>query len=369
MIAATSCFAIVLRFRDKIKYPIQVFGNRFNDCIRLNLLASIYFGSCKTIATQASPNEGETGDVVNQNFVSGETTPKFSQETCIEHIKKLCTAGSLSEAARLLQSLRDKSIFYPDAYNVLLAAAGEKNDIDVSSQIFKDFLLSCGPLSSTCYDNLARSFAKTTDSTTLVSFVEEISELAFPESTVVINRIICAFAESRQIEKALLIYDQLKSIKCKPDLFTYNIVLNAFGQAGRMDQMLHEFASMKETGIGPDLITYNILLTNLSRVGRLDMSLLLFREMTESGIQPDFFSYTAMIELFGRSGNIEEALRLFNEMKQRQIRPAIQTYRALINYLKKSGMMELSMTLREEMNSFMPDLAKPRTYKRKSRYR
>ncbi|GLU06527.1 hypothetical protein SLE2022_235540 [Rubroshorea leprosula] len=335
---------------------VRVFGNRFNVFPLVS--------NCKALATQNSPNEGKvTDEVVNQVLASVENDPKLSQETCTAYINKLCRAGNLSEAFRLLQSFRDKNVFFPDAYNTLLAAADEKNDIDLSSQIFKDLLVSFRPLSSTFYSHLARAFAKADGCTALLSFVREASELAFPENTVVINRIIFAFAECRQIEKALLIFDHLNSFKCKPDLFTYNIVLDILGRAGRVDQMLHEFASMKETDTGPDLVSYNTLLNNLRRVGRLDMCLVFFREMTDSGVEPDLFTYTAMIEIFGRSGNIEEALRLFSQMKQRKIQPSVYIYRSLTNNLKKVGKMELVTTLFEEMNSSLSDLAIPKKFR------
>ena len=73
----------------------------------------------------------------------------------------------------------------------------------------------------------------------------------------VLNRIIFAFAECRQIDQALLIFHQIKSLKCKPDLITYNIVLDILGSSGCVDKMLHEFSSMKEAEISPDIISYN----------------------------------------------------------------------------------------------------------------
>lgn len=328
----------------------------------------INFGKYRSLATHDSPDEVEvTNEVSNQILATIENGPESSTEICTSYIDKLCRAGSLLAAARLLQSLRDKHILLsPKAYNLLLGAASERHDIDLLSQVFKELLLSHVSLSSTSYLNVAKAFARTNDIFQLLRFVKEVSTLTFPSATVV-NRIIFAFAECGQIDKALLIYDQMKSLRCKPDLVTYNTILDILGSAGRMDEMLHEFASMKEAGIIPDLISYNTLLNNLRKVGRLDRCLVYFKEMDENGIEPDLLTYTALIEGFGRSGNIEESLRLFSEMKLRCIRPSIYVYRSVINNLKKAGKVELAMKYLEEMNSCLSDLAGPKDFKRKKR--
>ncbi|XP_044466226.1 pentatricopeptide repeat-containing protein At1g11900 isoform X2 [Mangifera indica] len=329
---------------------------------------SRFIGNYKSFVTRASADEDEvTEEALNQILATIENDPKSARDICAAYIDKLCRAGNPYAAFRLLQSLRDKNMFFSNGCERLLVAAAERNDIELSTQVFMDLLRSCRSLSSACYFYFARAFSKTDDSIQLVKFVEEVSELTFSEGTIVMNKIIHAFAECRQIEKALLIFDQIKVLKYKPDLITYNIVLDILGRVGRVNEMLHMFASIKEAGILPDFISYNTLLKNLRKVGRLDLCLAYFREMGESGIRPDLLTYTALIDAFGRSANIEESLRLFNDMKQRQIRPSVYIYRSLIDSLKKMGKVDLAMTLLEEMNSSQTVLAGPKDFKRKAR--
>jgi pentatricopeptide repeat protein len=302
---------------------------------------SNFIGNYQLLATQASPEEEVTAEVLNQILTTIENAPKPNGEICTAYVDKLCEAGNLSAAARLLQSLRDKHIFRsPKAYNLLLGAASERHDIELLSQVFKDLLVSQGSLSSTSYLYVAKAFAKTSDGIQLLRFVKEVSAMTSPSATV-INRIIFAFAECGQVDKALLIYDLIKSLSCKPDLITYNTILDVLGRAGRTDEMLHEFASMKGAGIVPDFVSYNTLLNNLRKVGRLDLCLVYFRDMGENGV--------------------------FKEMKLRQIRPSIYVYRSLIKNLKKIGKLELAMKYLEEMNSCLTDLAGPNDFKRRRR--
>lgn len=326
-------------------------------------------GSYQSFATLASPDKKVVPDeFLNQILSAIEKSPKFSwDKLCTAYIEKLLKAGNPSAAAWLLKSLHDRLIFLsPNSYDHLLLAADEANAIDLLSQIFKDLLAFNKPLSSTSYFNIAKAFTKTDDSV-LLKFVREVSELTFPRNAMIINRIIHAFAQLRQYDKSLILFDHMKNLKCKPDLITYNTVLGFLGRAGRLDDMLHEFSSMKGVHIAPDIISYNTMLNSLQKVGRLDLCLVFFREMCDNGLNPDLRTYGALIECFGQSGNLEEALRLFSEMKQRCIRPSIYIYRSLIHYSKKMGKLELAMSLSKEMSVCLPDLIGPKDFKQKNR--
>lgn len=324
-------------------------------------------GHYKQLTTRASfDGEEIKDDNLNQMLEAVENAPECTtRKVGTAYVHNLCKAGTLFAAVRLLRLFRDKNIFLgPSAYNIILVTASEKNDVEILSQVFKDLILSFQSLPSSLYLKLARGFVKSNDDVQLLRLVKEVSEMTFPSSMMVVNRIIFAFAECGQFDKALLIFKQMENLKCKPDLVTYNTVLDLLGHAGRIDEMLCEFASMKEAGILPDFISYNTLLNQLRKVGRLDLCSVYSRDMVESGIEPDLLTYTALIGSFGQSGNIEESLRLFNEMKTKQIRPSIYIYRSLIASLKKMGKVELAMTLLEEMNASMSNLAGHKDFKR-----
>ncbi|KAF4394370.1 pentatricopeptide repeat-containing protein At1g11900 [Cannabis sativa] len=327
----------------------------------LFVIASKFVGSCQSFSTKASDNEEEER-VLNEIFAAIETAPRSASEICTAHIDKLCKSGNISAAARFLKTLHDKHIFISSrTYNVLLAAACEKNDTVLISQVFSDAIVSSTTLPSASYLYIAKSFA--IGCTDLHRFIKNILELTLPSMNV-LNSIISAFAESRKSDQALLIFDQIKSSKHKPDLITYNIVLHILGCAGHVDKMLHEFSSMKEAGIFPDVISYNTLLNNLKKAGRVDMCTSYFKEMVDNGIQPDLLTYSALIDCTGRAGNVEESLRLFSEMKARQIRPSIYIYRSLVHNLNRVGKLKLAKSLLEEMKACSPsDLASTEDFK------
>lgn len=327
--------------------------------------------SCSFSAMHSLINTGDEDEedllkkMVNHSQSGSKIISKVDYTNLVD---KYTRDGNLSAAYDLLQSLQDKNICLPvSVFKNLLVAAGEQNDTKLCCRTFRELLVSAGnPLTSDCYLNLARAFINTDDCTHLSSLVKEISESSLPCRLIVINRTILAFAESRQINKVLMILEQMREWECKPDVITYNSVLDILGRAGLVNEMLALLSTMKEDcDVSLNIITYNTVLNGLRKACRFDMCLVLYNEMVQCGIEPDLLSYTAVIDSLGRSGNMKESLRLFDEMKQRQIRPSVYVYRALIDSLKKSGDFQRALQISDELkNTSSVDLAGPQDFKK-----
>ncbi|CAM8949810.1 unnamed protein product [Rhodiola kirilowii] len=306
-----------------------------------------------------------TNEALDKLISSINTDPNAYRDVGLIYAEKLCKARNFTALAKLVQVLRENQItISPCVYNILLLGAGEANDVALLFRTLKDMLAS-DFVDSTSYVNTAKALGKIIDASPLVKFVQDVDEFAPPIGVTFLNRVIYSLAGCGHVDKALLIYDNMKSLTCKPDLVTYNTVLGILGRTGRVDEMLSEFSSMKESGILPDLVSFNTLINSLKKVGRLDLCLKYLKEMTESGIEPDLRTYTALIETFGRLGNVEESVRLFDELKARGVCPSIYIYRSLIDSLKKAGKAEVAVRYLEEMKLNYEYLVGPMDFKRK----
>lgn len=329
------------------------------------------FVSFQVYSTETSSGiERVTNEVLKEFLVTVENAPASSVKVYYTYINKMCKARNLSAATKMLQILNDKSIVVtPDVYNLVLVEASQKNDIDLSCEVFKKLLLSCKSPSATSCLKFAQAFSKVNDCVELLRFLEEVLEITCSGTSSFINKIIFAFSKCGQKDKSLVIFDHVKRQKYGLDLVTYNIVLDILGDTGRVDEMLYVFASIKDTDFIPDIVSYNTLINGLRKVGRFDICFVYFKEMTENGIEPDLLTYTALIEIFGRSGNVEESLKCFREMKLKGVLPSIYIYRSLIQNLNKTGKVELARELLEELNSSSTCLAGPEDFKQKRRQR
>ncbi|XP_026664104.2 pentatricopeptide repeat-containing protein At1g11900 isoform X2 [Phoenix dactylifera] len=275
----------------------------------------------RSIMTGVSVGEEEVTRAF-ELFLSTEKDETLStKEICSIYIERLCRSGKLSDAVCLLRLLHGR-----------------------------------------------QAFQKVADSGLVLKFVREVSEITIHRDPTVINRMIFVTARSGQINKSMMIFEDLKNLNCKMDKVTFNTVLGILGKAGQVDQMLSVFTSMKDCGHTPDIVTYNTLVNCLRRLGRLDLCRTFAREMVENGIQLDLQTYTALIDGFGRTGHAEDALNIFHEMKK-SLHPSIYVYRALINNLKKAGKFECALNLYAEMNSSTSKLVGPEDFRRKRQTR
>ncbi|XP_019417954.1 PREDICTED: pentatricopeptide repeat-containing protein At1g11900-like isoform X2 [Lupinus angustifolius] len=317
---------------------------------------------------EAPPDKERVMDeVLKELFATIENAPASNVIDNSAYIDKMCKAENLSALSQMLKTSNDNNIsLTPNVCNTILVRASQKNDVNLSCQVFKKLLSSSKSPSATSCLNFAQAFTKVNDCKELLRFITEVSEINCSSASF-INRIIFAFAKSGQKDKALVIFDHLKRQNYSVDLITYNIVLDILGRIGHVDEMVDVFESMKDIGFDPDIVSYNTLINGLKKVGRFDMCDVYFKEMSDNGIEPDLLTYTALIESFGRSGNAEESLKCFREMKQKGVLPSIYIYRSLINNLNKTGKVELAAQILEEMNSSSTCLAGPEDFKRKRR--
>ncbi|CAI9280161.1 unnamed protein product [Lactuca saligna] len=326
----------------------------------------------RSLVTQASIEDEELAHQIFDKIISElQKTPNSINELCTNHINKLCKTKNLQTATILLQLLHNKhainGIDILPSYNLLLNAASENNNTKIAAHIFKHMYVNHLPMNSSTYFYTTKAISKSNDLTFILSFLKEISDLNYTRDVTVFNRIIYGFAECGHVHNAILVFDNIKSLKCKPDLITYNTILWIYGKEGRLDEMLDVFSNMKKTEIPPDIVSYNTVVNSLRKVGRFDLCVVVMKEVGEVGLKFDLRTYTALIECFFRSGNVEESLRLFEEMKRGQIRPSIYVYRSVISNLKRLGKLELAGKLLEEMNECMEDLVGPKDFKRKNR--
>ncbi|KAF3321870.1 hypothetical protein FCM35_KLT14086 [Carex littledalei] len=282
---------------------------------------------------------------------------------CIASIEKLCEIGNHSAAVHLLRELTDKHAHIcVRIYNRLLNSAIEANDFNLFTEVFKYLLLSSSPPNLNSYTSVAKSFQVVLDSEKILNFIRDLCEITKDREPTVMNQIIFAIAHSGQMEKAMLVFGELKKMNSNLDLVTFNTVLGILGKAGLVDQMLSEFEAMKDLGFSPDATTYNTIINSLSRLGMFKMCKEFAREMSEKGIDMDLRTYTALIDSLGRAGLIKDSINLFEEMKRCQ-RPSVYVYRALISNLKKAGNSELALKISNEMEMSFSELLGPRDFK------
>uniref|UniRef100_A0A0E0A0S9 Pentacotripeptide-repeat region of PRORP domain-containing protein n=1 Tax=Oryza glumipatula TaxID=40148 RepID=A0A0E0A0S9_9ORYZ len=316
-------------------------------------------------SSSADGDDDEVLEAFNRDCCTNAGAGVLDDSASTAYVEKLCISGNLPDAVQILRHLHDRKIHVGlGTFNLLLEQTGEVNNFVLFAKVFRYLLLSKIAPDLTSYTNVAKALQKLDDYELILKFVRQVMEITHDRDPTVMNRIVFTTAKYGQIDKCLIIFEELKKDQRGLDVVTFNTILDMLGKAGRVDQMLQEVKLMDELGHSPDIVTYNTVINCLRRLGRLDQCKIFAREMVERGIDPDLRTYTALIDIFGRAGHITEALEMFDQMK-RSHQPSIYVYRALISDLKKAGQFELAQKLSEEMKTSASELLGPEDFKQK----
>jgi pentatricopeptide repeat protein len=317
----------------------------------------------------SSDDDDEAIEAFKHDCLTNASSSASDASASTAYIEKLGRSGNLVDAVRVMRHLRDEQIHVGlHTFNMLLQQAADENGFHLFAKVFRYLLLSNLAPDSTSYMNVAKALHKLDECELILKFVREILEITQNRDPTVMNCIIFATAKYGDIDKSLIIFEELKKDQTSLDVVTFNTILDILGKAGRVDQMLHEMKLMEELGHYPDIVTYNTIINCLRRLGRFGLCKRFAGEMLERGINPDLITYTALIDSFGRAGHITEALEMLDKMKVSH-KPSVYVYRALISDVKKAGQFELAQKLSEEMNLNASDLSGPEDFKQKNKGR
>ncbi|KAK8617491.1 hypothetical protein V6N13_080405 [Hibiscus sabdariffa] len=119
----------------------------------------------------------------------------------------------------------------------------------------------------------------------------------------------------------------------EPDAICYSTIIDGFCKEKQMDKALIIFQDMLDRKIEPSVVTFSTLIKGLCDVGRWDEAKRLLAVMVNKGISPNMYVLNALIAPLLKDGKIQEAISLFDLMTQRGIKPNVATYNMLIRAL------------------------------------
>lgn len=157
----------------------------------------------------------------------------------------------------------------------------------------------------------------------------------------VLSEIVNILGKAKMVNKALSIFYQIKSRKCKPTANTYNSMILMLMQEGYYEKIHELYNEMcNEGNCFPDTVTYSALISAFGKLGRDISAIRLFDEMKENGLQATAKIYTTLVSIYFKLGEVEKALGLVQEMKGKGCALTVYTYTELIKGLGRAGRVE-----------------------------
>ncbi|CAI9088831.1 OLC1v1023270C1 [Oldenlandia corymbosa var. corymbosa] len=200
------------------------------------------------------------------------------------------------------------------------------------------------------YDLIITKLGKAKMFSELELIVENLKKQTriIPKEIIFCN-IISFYGRARLSWKALEMFDEIPSFRCRRTIKSVNSLLNSL-------LICREFSKMREVFLGmeiyarPDACTYNILINACLVMGDLDNAWDVFNAMQKKGIVPNVTTFGTLIKGLCENKELEEAFRL-KEMMERdfKLKPNAFLFVALIKGLCEVDKVDVAMKLKEEM--------------------
>jgi len=157
-------------------------------------------------------------------------------------------------------------------------------------------------------------------------------------NTVIYSTILKGFAMSKQLERLMSLYDEMRISGIVCNTITYNTMLNAFAQCGDMNGVPQLLEDMKNATppVEPDIVTYSTMVKGFCAAGDVDKGLKLLSDMQNSQLSPDEVMFNSLLDGCARQHRLEDAMQLLDTMKAADVAPSNYTLSIMVKLLGRA---------------------------------
>ncbi|KAL2968130.1 hypothetical protein AAZX31_15G013900 [Glycine max] len=246
--------------------------------------------------------------------------------------------------------------------NNLINILGRSDCLRDAIKLFDEMkLLNCAPNVVT-YNTIIKSLfeAKASPSEASSWFERMKKDGIFP-SSFTSSILIDGYSKTNQVEKALLLLEEMDEKGFPPCPAAYCSLINTLGVAKCYDVANELSQELKENCRCSSARVYTVMIKHFGKCGRLneainlaervDEAFSLFRTMEENGCTPDINSHNIILNGLARTGVPRRALEMFTKMKNSTNKPDAVSYDTILGCLSRAGLFEEAAKLMQEMGS------------------
>jgi len=205
------------------------------------------------------------------------------------------------------------------------------------------------------YSTILKGFAISRQPEKLIQVYTEMREREIACNTISYNTMLDACAKCGAMDRVPQLLEDMKEARprVEPDVITYSTIVKGYCMSGDVDKAFQVLQEMKRDGKhAPDEILYNSLLDGCAKQHRLDDALTLLDDMQDSGVVPSNFTLSIMVKLLGRSRRLNQAFTMVETIcKENGFRPNIFVYTTLIQACIQNRQLGRAITLHDQVLS------------------
>merc|ERR1719440_971459 len=236
---------------------------------------------------------------------------------------------------------------------------------DLVNKVYKDEEQRAS-VNTVIYSTILKGFAISKQPEKLMQVYTEMREREVPCNTISYNTMLDACAKCGAMHRVPDLLEDMKAARprVEPDVITYSTIVKGYCNAGDVDKAFQVLQEMKrDAKHSPDEILYNSLLDGCAKQHRLDDALRLLDDMSDMNVIPSNYTLSILVKLLGRSRRLNQAFTMVETIcKENGFRPNIFVYTCLIQACIQNRQLGRAITLHDQIlneGGFYPD---QRTY-------
>ncbi|KAF9590762.1 hypothetical protein IFM89_038289 [Coptis chinensis] len=184
-----------------------------------------------------------------------------------------------------------------------------------------------------------------------VKTFDELPELKCDRTVKSFNAILSACVESKNYDKVESMFREMpKKLGVGVDEFSYTIVIQAFCGMGNMDKAVLLLDEMEGKGLKPNLVTYNVLLHKLyeegyCKDGKMDGAKRVYEDLVKSDLGLNRWTYDAYLPFLCEKEDYDLALELCKKSMDNNCKIDGKLVQAVVDGLVKNSKLEAAKRL------------------------
>mmetsp|Transcript_2052 Transcript_2052/g.5203 ORF Transcript_2052/g.5203 Transcript_2052/m.5203 type:complete len:731 (+) Transcript_2052:167-2359(+) len=213
------------------------------------------------------------------------------------------------------------------------------------------------------YNTLMKGYAFADAVDEMFELIESMKQRGVAATQVTYGILLDTCVTRGDLERAAIVFQEMISGGCKMNTVLYTTLIKGFAKADRIQKAMEVYQHMRsQGGIKPDTITFSVLIKAHSDAGMMKGAVELLETMLEYTCRPDEIIFNNLIMGCIKDTDVVLARKFLSDMIALGVRPSNATASILIKLYAKCNLLEDAHKFLKTMRSELRVTPEPRVW-------
>merc|ERR550514_2494889 len=249
-------------------------------------------------------------------------------------IKAFGFTGKTGECRKLWEDMTEGRSMEPNeiVLGCMIDALVVNGELQEALRFFKSWKGRI-PANTVMYSSLIKGFAQNRDTNGAMEMYEMMRGEKIAMNTIVFNALIDSCARVGAMDTASKLVEDMTEMGVELNMITYSTIIKGYSIKGDMDRALAVFHSIEDhEDRQSDAVMFNTLLDGCVRHNRFELADRLLEDMTKYKVAPSNFTLTILVKMWGRRKLLDKAFEAVEVFpRQNNFKPNVNVLTCLIS--------------------------------------